>query len=58
MINEMRYSSIGIEGIHSQQYSLQKGLKKFRHRGKIAAQAEAQQLHERKSFKPVLEQFV
>jgi len=54
MTNEIRYNSIGKEGIYSQQYSLRKGLKKIRYKGKVAAQSEVQQLYERKSFEPIL----
>jgi len=38
----------------SQQFSLRKGLKKFGIKGKVATQAEVQQLYERESFVPIL----
>ena len=37
----------------SQQYILEKGLKKFGERGKLAAEKELDQLHKRGCFKPI-----
>jgi len=54
MINEAQYRSTDEESSFSQQFSLRKGLKKFGIKGKVAAQAEVQQLYERESFEPIL----
>ena len=54
VINESRYSTIGVEGSFSQQFSLRRGLKKFGTKGKIAAQDEIKQLYTRECFEPIM----